>query len=307
MAKQDRRVVFGRINRRQPDQGVLEMREFSVDMIALAESHKTIHTIRSTGGRPGRTWVAADMSVTPDNNFMTGVLGYSEQQQQVTFDDESFSWMKGEVESSDSANEQTIVPFAVDLRSDQRWVAFATTSRLQPQSFSTGLESVFNEAVIAVGLIPVDWEVDLVTSTSRIMEWLRENPRVHKLRRTLKFSNPGKDLDDDRAEMRALAANRKTEEFKAPRGKTLNIDSQEFESKLEGTETGNLHVILESRGSHGVRNVKFNSNDTVDNSLVEDFGSDLQRGIEIVLAALREYVASKGDPEQPQLAVESTT
>lgn len=306
MARQDRRVVFGRVNRRQPDQGVLQMREFSLDMAALAESHKTVHTIRSTGGKLGRTWVAADMSVTPDNNFMTGVLGYSEQQQQVTFDNESFSWMKGEVESSDSASEQTIVPFAIDLRAEQRWVAFATSQRLQPQSFCTGLQAVFNEAVVAIGLVPVDWEVDLVTSTSRIMEWLRQNPRVHKMRRTLKFSNPGKDLDSDRAEMRALSANRKTEEFKAPRGKTLNVDSETFESKLEGTETGNLHVILESRGSHGVRNVKFNSNDTVDDSLVEDFGTDLQRGIDIVLAALREYVATKPGPEQPQLAVEST-
>lgn len=278
------------------------MRDFSKDMIVLAESRETVHTIRSTGGRPGRRWVAADMTVTPDNNFMTGVLGYSEKQQQVTFDEESFSWMKGQTESSDSASEQTIVPFAIDLRAGQRWVAFSTTNRLQPQSFRTGLEAVLNEAVAALGLIPVDWEVDLVTSTSRIFEWLKQNPRVHKIKRTLKFSNPGRDLDDDRAEMRALAANRKTEEFKAPRGKTLNIDSEEFEEKLEGTETGDLHVVLESRGSHGVRNVKFNSNDTVDESQVEDFGTDLRRGIDIVLAALREYVATKAGAEQPQLA-----
>lgn len=302
MAKQTRRVVFGRINRRQPEQGVLQMREFSADMIALAESHKTVHTVRSTGGRPGRRWVAADMELTPGGEFLTGVLGYSEQQQQVTFDEESFSWMKGEVADADSASEQTIVPFAVDLRPDHRWIAFSTTNRLQPQSFRTGLESVLNEAVAAIGLIPVDWEVDLVTSTDRIFEWLRQNPRVHKLKRTLKFSNPGRDLDEDRRQMRALQANRKTEEFKAAYGKTLDIDSPDFESKLEGTETGDLHVVMESRGSHGVRNVKFNSNDTVDESLVEDFGTNLRRGIDIVLAALREYVASKDGPEQPELA-----
>lgn len=302
MTRQDRRVVFGRINRRTPDQGVLQPREFVKDMIALADSHKTVHTIRSTGGKPGKRWVAADMTVTPGEEFMTGVLGFSEQQQQVTFDDESFSWMKGEVADTDSANEQTIVPFAVDLRSSARWVAFATTQRLTPQSFRGGLEMVLNEAVSALGLIPVDWEVDLVTSTSRIYDWLRENPRVHKLVRTLKFSNPGLDIDNDRQQMRALAANRKTEEFKAARGKVLNIDSPAFQGKLEGTATGDLHVLMEARGVHGVSNVKFNSNDTVDNVYVDDFGTNLQRGIDIVLAALREYVASKNPPEQPTLA-----
>ncbi|SKP69242.1 hypothetical protein [Mycobacteroides abscessus] len=233
---------------------------------------------------------------------MTGVLGFSEQQQQVTFDDESFSWMKGEIADTDSANEQTIVPFAIDLRPSARWIAFSTTQRLPPQSFRTGLEMVLNEAVAALQLIPVDWEVDLVTSTSRIYDWLRENPRVHKLVRTLKFSNPGKDIDEDRALMRALHANRKTEEFKAAPRKTLNIESEQFQNKLEGTETGDLHVLMEARGAHGVSNVKFNSNDTVDNVFVDDFGTDLQRGIDTVLAALREYVASKNPPEQPELA-----
>lgn len=76
------------------------MRPFAEDMSALAESHQTVHTMRSTAGRPGRRWVAADMTITPSGEFMTGVLGFSEQQQQVTFDDEAFSWMKGEVADS---------------------------------------------------------------------------------------------------------------------------------------------------------------------------------------------------------------
>ncbi len=238
MAGKTRRVVFGRINRRNPGQQPLQMRPFAEDMSALAESHQTVHTMRSTAGRPGRRWVAADMTITPSGEFMTGVLGFSEQQQQVTFDDEAFSWMKGEVADSESANEQTIVPFAVDLREENRWLAFATTARLQPQTFRAGFQAVLNEAVAKTGLIPVDWEVDLVTSTSRVFEWLRQNPKVHLLRRTLKFSNPGIDIDDDRQQMRALAANRKTEEFKAAYGKSLDIGSPAFENKLEGTETG---------------------------------------------------------------------
>jgi hypothetical protein len=295
-------VVFGRINRRDPDQGVLELREFAEDMTALAESHRTYHVERSSGGRPGKRWVAADMTLTPGGEFLTGLLGFSEQQQQVTFDDESFSWMKGEVEDSDSANEQTIAPFAVDLRPGNRWIAFATTNRLQPQTFRSGFERVLNDAVVATGLIPVDWEVDLVTSTSRINEWLRANPRVHRLVRTLKFKNPGKDLDEDRRQMRALGANRKTEEFKAARGKNLTVDSPEFQAKLEGTATGDLDVLMVSRGGHGVSDIKFNTRDSVDERIVDEFGTNLQRGIDTVLAALREYVAGMHGPEQPELA-----
>jgi hypothetical protein len=302
MAARTRRVVFGRINRREPDQGVLQMREFAEDMTALAESHNTVHVERSSGGRPGKRWVAADMTLTPGGEFLTGVLGFSEQQQQVSFDDESFSWMKGQVADSDSANEQTIAPFAVDLRPGNRWVAFATTGRLQPQTFRSGFERVLNDAVAATGLIPVDWEVDLVTSTARIYEWLRQNPRVHRLIRTLKFSNPGKDLDEDRRQMRALAANRKTEEFKAARGKVLDVESPEFQNKLEGTQTGDLDVLMYSRGAHGVSDIKFNTRDSVDERNVDDFGTNLQRGIDTVLAALREYVANKDGPEQPKLA-----
>jgi hypothetical protein len=52
-----------------------------------------------------------------------------------------------------------------------------------------------------------------VTSPGVIREWLREHPSVYHLRRTLKFSNPGKNVDEDRRQMRALTANRKTEEF----------------------------------------------------------------------------------------------
>ncbi|MDO3333388.1 hypothetical protein [Mycobacteroides abscessus] len=301
MAERTRKIVFGRINRRNPDQEPLEMREFSEDMAALAESHLTSHVIRSTVGHPVRRWIAGDMTITPGGDFLTGVLGFSEQQLHVTFDDQSFSWMKAEVEDSDTANERTIAPFAVDLRAKHRWVAFATTARLTPHVSRKGFELVLNEAVSALGLMPTTWEVDLVTSTAVIDKWLRQNPLVHRLRRTLKFSNPGKDLDDDRRQMRALAANRKTEEFKAVTRGVLDINSPEFRNKLEGTETGDLDVVMEARGRHGVGNVVFNTRESVDASRVPDFGANLQHGIDIVLAALREYVASKEPPEQPSL------
>jgi hypothetical protein len=294
-------VVFGRINRRDPEQDSLEMREFAEDMKALAESHLTVFTEQSTAGNPGRRWVAADMEVTPSGDFLTGVLGFSEQQLHVTFDDESFSWMKAQVEDADSATERTLAPFAVDLREHNRWVAFATTTRLQPTTFRPGFEHVLNEAVSQLGFMPTAWEFDLVTSTSTIREWLSQNPLVHQLRRTIKFTNPGKDLDDDRSEMRALAANRKTEEFKAAYNKALDTTSAEFQGKIEGTETGDLDIVMHARGVHGVSDVTFNSRHSVDRTNVTDFGADLQHGIDVVLAALREYVAGKSGPEQSSL------
>lgn len=93
----------------------------------------------------------------------------------MSFDDEAFSWMKAQVEDADAANEQTIVPFAVDLRDSERWVAFATTARLQANSFRLGFEHVLNRAVAELGLMPTAWEVDLVTSTGLIRQWLTRN------------------------------------------------------------------------------------------------------------------------------------
>lgn len=298
----NRNVVFGRINRRADGQDSITDRPFREEVMALIDSRRTEFVERMTNGRPMRRWVAADLQLTPSGDFVTGVLGYSEQQQHVSFDDDSYSWIKGAVEDADAASEQTIAPFALDLRDGQRWLAFATTARLQAQGFRRGLESVLNTAVMEVlGEMPGAWEVDLVTSQSAIFDWLRLNPRVHRLVRTVKFSNPGKDLTDDMAQMRALHANRKTEEFKAPYRGVLDVTSEAFIEKLDGTETGDLDVLMEARGERGVRNVKFNTRTSVDKSTIEEFGTNLQAGMDAVLAALREYVASKRAPQQPLL------
>lgn len=65
----------------------------------------------------------------------------------------------------------------MDLREENRWLAFATTARLQPQTFRAGFQAVLNEAVAKTGLIPVDWEVDLVTSTSRVFSGCAKTPK----------------------------------------------------------------------------------------------------------------------------------
>lgn len=74
-----RRISFARINRRDPGQDSLAQRSFAQDLAVLADSRRTTFTQKSTDKRPMRRWTAADMEVTADGDFLTGLLGYSEQ------------------------------------------------------------------------------------------------------------------------------------------------------------------------------------------------------------------------------------
>jgi hypothetical protein len=231
--------------------------------------------------------------IEPEGNFMKGTLGFSSPEDRKVFNSEAWSWVKGETFDLDAASRATVAPFAVDLRESHRWVAFAPTARIRPGGFAWGLEHVLNRAVGAAGLIPTEWEVDLVTSRAEIDEWLQAHPLVHFMRRIIKVPNPGHELDSDRAEMRALAARKKTEEFTAQRGRTLDISSDAFTGKLDGTQTGDVEIQLIARREEGAGNVKFNSKQSADEDLIDDFGIDLMLGMELVLAALQLYVRDR--------------
>src|SRR5690348_8075781 len=102
---QQRRVLFGRINRRRPDEPTFDVRPFDEDMRALADSHLTTATVGDA------VWTAADMTVDSHGNFMTGVLGFSERDQRRQFDRDTWSWVKGETEETEGASAATTVPF----------------------------------------------------------------------------------------------------------------------------------------------------------------------------------------------------
>lgn len=269
------------------------MRSFAEDLTTLAESHLTQFTQPDPQTGATRTWTAADMSVQPDGDFMTGILGFSMPDQQKIFDADAWSWVKGETVALDAATRRTVAPFAVDLRESQRWVGFAPTANLRPTVFASGLEQALNHAVNAAGLIPTEWEVDLVTSRTEIDQWLNAHPLVHFLRRTIKMPNPGRVIDDDRAEMQALAARRKTEEFRAGRNDALNIESEEFRQKLDGTETGDLALHMVAHEPTGGGQSTFNSQNAADEKLIDEFGLDLMLGMDLVLEALRLYVRDR--------------
>ncbi|MEV5210219.1 hypothetical protein AB0K35_22365 [Micromonospora sp. NPDC053740] len=123
MTKQ-RRVVFARINRRNNTLGI---RPFADDMRALADSRLTTFVVPATPERPARAWYAADMRLAMGDDFMTGVLGYSVVDQKRYFDPDSWSWIKGATEDSDAASQDTVVPFAVDLREHNRRAVIGST------------------------------------------------------------------------------------------------------------------------------------------------------------------------------------
>lgn len=263
------------------------MRPFAEDMQALAESHRTRYTVENTAGRPDRTWIAADMSIDPSGDFMIGVLGFSIVDQVRAFDEDSWSWTKGETTALHGAPSATTVPFAVDLRNERRWVAFATSTNIRQINFGAGFQFVLNQAVSELGLWPTNWEFDLVLSRGTVRQWINDHPQVFRLVRTLRFSNPGIDLDAERAAMRALGAERLREEYSAPRSGLLETGGDEFERKLEGVETGDATLRVYAR--EGRTHVEFRSSDHADYTTVDEFGDDLVRGMELVLEALRRY------------------
>ena len=292
MPPKSRKVVFARINRRYPGQDTLAQRTFAEDMTQFASQFRARFEEPATAIAVAKSWFAADMTVRAGGDYLTGALGFSEEAERRRFNNQAWSWVLGDTEVSDTASEDTVVPFAVDLRESHRWVAFATTSRLQPAGFTRALQEILGMAVAEHALLPAEWDVDLVTSRASIQAWLANHPLVHKMRRTVRFSNPGLDLDDDREEMRALKARRKTEEFAAERGGVLDVQSPRFQSKLDGTETGDLELHLFARGSQGATDSEFKSKEKADQVQIDDFGRDLQAGMGVVLAALQEYVST---------------
>jgi hypothetical protein len=257
-------------------------------MAALADSHETRAEFR------GSEWVAADLSIDPSGNFMTGILGFSDVEALRDLDRAAFSWLKGPIHIAEGASERTMVPFAVDLREDQRWVAFGTSLRIQGQGFASGFEACLNAALAKLGLMPTEWQVDLVLGQARVEDWLLEHPNLIVFTRIVRLSNPGRTVDDDRAEMRELAARTKRETFEVPTPRTQKNasylavrDNPKFNQKLEGLDTGDLDVHLES--VEGKTRSTFDSRGRADRAYVNDYGTDLELGMELMLQAVQDY------------------
>jgi hypothetical protein len=286
---ESRRVVYGRINRRSIQEPLYNVRPVREELRALAESKRTAAEV------DGVPWYAGDFSFDPAGDFVTGILGFSERERFQEFDEAAWSWLKGAVHEPEGASARTKVPFAIDLRESMRWVAFAPTYRIRAAGFSRGFAIVLNTALNRIGRTPSEWEVDLVVEVTQVETWLDQHQNVVKFTRTVKYHNPVDNLDDERAEMRAINAQTKTESFSSGgRGRSLatNTQNPEFVRKLEGLATGDVDVYLEAR--EGSTKATFSSKNHFDYEFVEDFGDNLELGMELMLRAVSEYSERAG-------------
>lgn len=283
-------VEFCRINRRVAEPTLI-LRPFAEDMRVLADQAQTLlrATVRDT------EFIAADLTITSDGNFLTGLLGFAEDETLRKFQDEAHSWLKGETTDLHGATRQTVVPFATDLREKRRWTAYATTSRIRSTAFRRAFEATLNNAVLALGLMPVNWEVDPVMSVGALSEWLEEHPEVIKVVRVVKLTNPLRDVDEARRKMRALAAGSYRDVLSAPRAGVLDVRNPTFDEHVEPIETGDATVEVESRVGTGT--ARFRSVTHRHRTNIPPYGQDLQAGIERVLGVLAEFSDQRGDVE----------
>lgn len=295
------KVVFARINRRSVERSVeqptLQPRTFRDEMHVLA-AEGALEVI----GADQTEWIAADLELDPSGDYLTGILGYVHEEMFRDYAREVKSWKKGEIRTAAGASRRTLSPFAVDVRNDERWLAFVHTQRINPTRFANGLQNLLTGAVTRLGLVPAEWDVDLIPSKDRLFEWLERHPDVGNLHRTLKVPNPGLDLSEEIERMRGIAASRKYERYAPRYGKTLDLerDREVLEKLIEGVDRGDVELTITTRSGPIYR-----SSDKTDQMIVEDWGEDWDRATEVVLAALRQYV--QGRPIQGRLPEEGGT
>ena len=279
---------MARINRRDEDLSLSDHSDFKADLLAIVRAQE----LRTEQPVPGRAepyrWVAKDLTVDATETFLSGTIGFTTTER--IYDDEPESWAKAGRELPDAGSDRSIVPFAVDLRDDRRWIGFGTSQKIRQATFCTHFEDALNRAVDTLDLLALRWEVDLVSSMEDLDEWLREHPLIKKVTRILKMPNPQRDLSEERAAMRALRATRKREEWTtSDRGQHLRVSSQEFRTLLDGIEEGYVEIIL----AEGSRGEVYNSKRRAEVVQVPDWADDLIQGMAAVQDAVANYSARR--------------
>lgn len=295
-----RRIYFARVNRRLDavlQDSIGERRPFRHDMADLVDASP----LRARVPRSAREWIAADLEWRGANDdFVVGMLGYVDEHTRRDFDEENGSWVKGNRWQAGGARDEALVPFAVDAREDRRYVAFATGGGLTQLQFLGGFKRAVNKAVGDLGLWPVDWDVDLVTLRQDVYDWLRDHRDVKIVTRIVRLPNPGGDLSDIRARMRALRSREGLETYKSRIGKELAVVDEDGEPTepmvelTEGLEEGDVELRMEARSSGHDLSPVFNSLERSHFTIAQSWEDDLS-GMQTVLETLIEFSASRED------------
>lgn len=239
----------------------------------------------------GVTWTATDLSVTADNNFATGVLAYevTERLRHLVTDDEGIpSWLKSDPHEDAGATRATTVPFAIDLDSNRRFIAYAPSQRIQAQRFRDYFGKMLDAAAKRAKLLPADWEIVPLQNRPQVMEWLKTHPDVSYFVRTVRLPNPAADsiLSRDLRRMKDMLVREKEERYKPMHGATIRLQDPELVQELfEGLGEGDIEVQLHARNGDMI-----SSKDAAEHRMVVDWGEDASLGIEIVLEELTEYI-----------------
>ena len=279
-----RRVVFGRVNRR--DQSPMDQMPFDLEML------RSLEFARFGVFDGDKRWIVGDIEVDESRHFLAGVIGFTDIETRLHFDEATWSWVEAFSEEVEGASSQTVVPFAIDLRQDHRWTASVTSQRVRAQTFCRGLELVLKAHRVALGM-QTDLEVDLVTSSVTIEEWIMNNPQIRSIKRIIRLPNPGIDISEDVRQMKSLNAKQKEETLTAHHNQSLRAvndegqPSDDIRKLTQGTDIGQVTISMEARGPEGIR--KFSSVTNIDETYILDFDDDWQRGIALVLNALRQY------------------
>jgi hypothetical protein len=304
-----KRVAFARINVRTA-QGGFGDRTFRDEMTNLAAAGEMRVTVpnRESLVADSVEWVARDLALSDDGSVLSGLIGFATRQRIYVAQEDEQSWLKGEQTTPEAGSDDTLVPFAVDIRDDRRWVAFATAQKIRPAGFANAFQAALQGALEGITPFPSMWEVDLITDRSTIEEWLAEHPAVVVFRRTVRHPNPVRDLSVVHQEMADLHAKSKREEFRAYPGETLDVraDTDTLGRLLEGVDKGWVDAYFQAQGDGGTR-PRFNTRLASDEEFVEDFRDDLSRGLDLVTRALRNYSARRAGeiPEPAEMEFDS--
>ena len=282
-------VEFSRVNRRslQLDLGI---RPLVDDMQVLADEGSEY--LQALVGRVN--YLATDLTITADRRFLTGALGFSEDETLIQLDPAERSWIKAPQLEVFGATRQTVVPFAMDLAEARRWCGHVVTQRISSLRFRHAFEAVLNAAARQFGQILGSWEVDPVQDLRALTAWIAENPDVFKVARTVKLTNPLIDVDDVRRKMRLMRGNTWTDTVNAPRGEVLDTVSKAFQEHVEPIETGDAVVVLNARTGPGLGPRIYRSIAHRENAQIRNY-RDLGDGVELVLEQTRVFSERRGD------------
>ena len=276
--QQKQQVLFARINRRAEQS--LNRRAFNDEMAALARSHDT------RAERDDHIWIAADLELT-DDNLLVGIIGYETTDTYLNFNEDEWSWIKGAQNVAEGASDRTLSPFAVDLTANGRWICFGPSGYLNQRTFPTGFAVVMNEALRRQGDAFADWEVDILSDTSALVEWIDSHTDITKMVVSIRRPNPGRDLTSDLEEMRRLRARTKEETFSPYYGESLRIEGEELEDLRSDVEKTNVDLRLTARV--GSATARFNSKNNIAQDFVDRYGDDMRAGMDAVTEVLRAF------------------